>query len=117
MKSTTSVSQKLRFLTNKGSRFYAPGQIVRLESESNYTLVHFIDAKPVLVAKVLHEFESILKPMGFVRTHRSHLVNLDHVIGWCTDGGIQLTDNSIAAVSRRKRKEVLKEMKCNTPAA
>jgi len=94
--------------TNFGREFYVAEQIIRLESESNYTYVFFKDRKPLLVAKVLHEFEAMLKPMGFIRTHRSHLVNKSCIVGMDTEGSLCLTDASKAAISRRKRKEVIR---------
>ena len=70
MNSTTSLPPSFRFAlqTNFGKEFYTPDQIIRLESESNYTYVFFKDRKPLLVAKVLHKFEAILKPLGFIRS-------------------------------------------------
>lgn len=108
----TTLSCEFRFAltTNHGRQFYAPEQIIRFESESNYTFVHFKDRKPILVAKVLREFEEILKPMGFIRTHRSHLVNKIYIVGLDACGCVAMLDNSIAAVSRRKRKNVEKEI-------
>ena len=115
MNSSTLLPKAFRFAlpTNFGKEFYAPDQIIRLESESNYTYVYFKDRKPLLVAKVLREFEVLLKPMGFIRTHRSHLVNKTCIVGVDTFGWICLTDESKAAISRRKRKEVIREI--NSP--
>lgn len=93
-----------------GKKFYALHQIIRLESDSNYTYVHFSDRKPLLVAKVLREFENLLLPFGFIRTHRSHLVNKIHIVGLDASGSIAMTDESTAAVSRRKRKNVINEI-------
>lgn len=117
MKTITSPSQRLGLLTYHGRKYFHPGQIVRLESDSNYTQVHFLDGKKVLVAKVLREFESILEPLGFLRTHRSHLVNLSHVVSLDDSGFVRLSDDSTAAVSRRKRKDVLKVVSLFSPAA
>ena len=112
MDMTTSLPLSFRFAlqTNFGKEYYAPDQIIRLESESNYTYVFFKDRKPLLVAKVLHKFEAILKPLGFIRTHRSHLVNKSYIRGLDASGAISMLDESKAAVSRRKRKNVIKEI-------
>lgn len=99
--------------TNLGKKHFAIQQIIRLESDSNYTYVHFSDRKPLLVARVLREFEVLLKPMGFIRTHRSHLINKHHITGLDAEGFISLSDDSRAAISRRKRKIVINEI--NSP--
>jgi two-component system LytT family response regulator len=96
--------------TNCGKKLFAIQQIIRLESDSNYTYVYFTDSKPILVAKVLREFEVLLKPLGFIRTHRSHLVNKHHITGMDAEGSISLSDESKAAISRRKRKIVINEI-------
>lgn len=100
-----------------GKQFCALDQIIRLESDSNYTYVHFRDRKPVLVARVLREFESMLRPFGFIRTHRSHLVNKIHIVGLDAAGCVAMTDESTAAVSRRKRKKVINEIISTIQAA
>ena len=84
-----------------------PAQIIRLEAMSNYTKVYFADHVPVLMAKVLHIYEELLRPHGFVRIHNSHLVNLQHVKEVDEQGIVQMQDNSILKLSRRKRSEAL----------
>ena len=48
-------------------------------------------------AKVLQEFENLLKPLGFVRIHRSHLVNQKHVTAIDDAGRVWLSDQTSAA--------------------
>ncbi len=54
-------------------------EIIFFESESNYTNVHGNRPKPVLLANTLKYFEDILLPQGFLRIHRSYLVNIQHI--------------------------------------
>lgn len=53
--------------------------IIYLESEGNYTLIHLIDAVPITASKNLTHFESILGKMNFYRLHRGYIVNLAKV--------------------------------------
>jgi two-component system LytT family response regulator len=51
-------------------------QIVRCESDSNYTHVYSLQGIKYTLAKTLKEVETCLPPV-FFRIHRSHLVNLN----------------------------------------
>jgi two-component system LytT family response regulator len=49
--------------------------ITRCEASSNYTNVFLSNGKKVVATKTLRQFEELLIPYGFIRVHRSHLVN------------------------------------------
>ena len=61
--------------------------------------------------RVLKSYEKILEPLGFVRTHRSHLVNLKYVLFIDGNGQIIMKDESKASISRRKKKDVMAEIR------
>ena len=82
-------------------------QIIRLEAKSNYTRVYFTDQRPVLMAKVLRAYDEILRPHGFVRAHRSHLINVRYIDGIDAEGNVQMHDTSRVETSRRKRRDVI----------
>ncbi len=89
-----------------GIHSFQPGQIIRLEADSNYTYIFFNNHKPILMAKVLGDYQRLLEPFGFIRTHRSHLINRQHVLEVDINGDIIMDDKSKAEISRRKRREV-----------
>jgi two-component system LytT family response regulator len=106
IKSTQS-EFKLAISSSEGIFFYNPSQIIRLEAESNYTRFFFTDKKPLVVAKTLGEYEEMLGPHGFLRTHRTHLVNRTYVQSYMPDGFLLMKDNSKVEISRRRKEEVL----------
>jgi two-component system, LytTR family, response regulator len=83
--------------------------IIRCESDVNYTHFYFKDGSNVLVTKTLKEFDSLLGDRGFVRVHQSHLVNVNHIKELVkADGGtLKLSDGSSVPVSTRKKQEVI----------
>ena len=97
--------------TSAGLFFFKPEEIVRLEACSNYTNIHFANKKKMLTSKVLKEFAAILEPMGFVRTHRTHLVNRQHIAFVSNAGNIVMKDESVAEISRRMKSSVMKALK------
>jgi two-component system LytT family response regulator len=54
-------------------------EIVRCEAQGAYTQLILKDARPVMVSKVIKEFEFLLQEYGFYRVHQSHLINLKEV--------------------------------------
>jgi two-component system LytT family response regulator len=87
--------------------------IIHCRGEGNYSHVFLENGNHVLVAKTLIEFEELLQEHGFIRTHKSHLVNLKHVNAYVkSDGGmLQLSNGEKVAVSRRRKEQVLKMLK------
>jgi len=84
--------------------------ILRCESNVNYTEFYFSDGKKLLVTKTLKDFEDLLSDQGFYRVHQSHLVNTKYIKEFIkTDGGyLLMNDGSNVPVSSRKRPEVVK---------
>ena len=83
--------------------------VVRCQSEKNYTYFYFADRERIIVSKTLKEFEEILADFGFMRIHRSHLINLKFIDRYeKTDGGyLIMTDGSKVEVSHRKKEALL----------
>jgi two-component system, LytTR family, response regulator len=104
-------SFKLALNTMEGVFFFEPRDIIRLEGESNYTRFYFTSQKPILVSRTLKEYEDILLEHDFIRAHKSHLVNKKYVKHLDKEGLLWLTDGSHIVVSRRKKEDVLKELK------
>lgn len=79
--------------------------IVRCESSINYTQFILRDGTKTLVTKTLKEYDDLLTPHGFLRIHKSHLINLNAVVRYIKgEGGwIELTDGVKIEVSRRKK--------------
>lgn len=101
-----TIANRFSFLTRSKLLLFSPEQIIRLEAFSNYTYVYFTDHSPILMAKVLRDYEELLRPYGFIRTHKSHLVNRNYITEYDRSGIIRMIDDSEAMVSRRKKHTV-----------
>ncbi len=102
---------KLALPTAQGTFFYNPEEIIRLEGESNYTKFFFTGHKPLLISKTLKEYEEILSNHGFIRIHKSHIINKIHVVNYSGEGILTLVDHSKVEISRRRREEVAGQLK------
>lgn len=87
-------------------------EIIRCMAENNYTHFFIREQTPILVSKNLGEFEEMLQEYGFLRTHQSHLVNVQEVKSWeKSDGGyLLMKDGSRVDVSRSRREKVLQRL-------
>jgi two-component system LytT family response regulator len=102
---------KLALATSNGTYFFSPEEIVRLEASSNYTNIYFSNKKKLVTAKVLKEFAQLLEPFGFVRTHRTHLVNRQHILCVTPEGCVIMKDASVAEISRRMKSSVMRTLR------
>jgi two-component system, LytTR family, response regulator len=102
---------KLALPTLQGTFFYKPEEIIRLEGEGNYTKFFFADKSSLLTTYTLKNYEDILINYGFIRIHKSHLVNKAHVINYLMDGMLTMSDYSKVEVSRRRKEDVMEELK------
>ena len=107
MQDNTNIS----IATTAGLFFFNAAEIVRLEACSNYTNIYFTNKKKMLTSKVLKDYAAILEPLGFVRTHRTHLVNKQHIAFVSNSGNIVMKDESVAEISRRMKSNVMKVLK------
>ena len=90
--------------------FIALKQIIRCQSDSNYTSFFLNTGKVILVTRTLKEFELALESCRFIRTHQSHLVNADHIKSLVkSEGGyLKMSDGSSVPISRARKDGVLK---------
>ena len=94
--------------TLAGLEFIKIDDIVRLQSDVNYTIFHLVNSK-FIASKTLKTFEEILVPLGFFRIHQSHLVNMMHIKRFSKgDSTLMMADDSIVDVARQRKEEFLK---------
>jgi len=106
LKQQDAAKFKLALSTTEGVFFFAPAEIIRLEGENNYTRFIFNDRKPMLVSKTLKEYDDLLKAYGFLRIHKSYIVNRHFITSIEKEGYIKMTDGILVEISRRRREEV-----------
>jgi two-component system LytT family response regulator len=102
---------KLALSTLKGVFFYAPSEILYCEGENNYTQFTFSNHKPLMISKTLGEYEELLSEYGFLRIHKSYLVNKSFVNSIDRDGNILMVNGKSLPVSRRKKEGIMNSLK------
>lgn len=102
---------RLALPTKEGVHFLFPHEIIRCEALGNYTKFLTVDNKQYTISKTLGEYDELLSPYQFVRTHKSHLVNINHISFVDHDGFIILKDSTKIEISRRRKEEVMAALK------
>ena len=105
-----SQDSRIAVPTWEGLEFIHLRNVVRIESNSNYSRIFFTTGPSILVTKQLKEFEEMLLPFRFCRVHNMHLINLNYVRKYLRgDGGRVIMENGDEIdVSRRKKDDFLK---------
>lgn len=112
IKDTNTASKRIILSTSEGMHIIDIKDIIRCESDDYYTRFFIRDRKPIMVSKTLKENEEMLSEYGFLRPHKSHLINIRFVKSYMkNDGGyILLQDGTNVPVSRRKKEKILQEL-------
>lgn len=111
IKRQTNSFKRIALTNSDGIHLFEIADIIRCESEDNYTTFYIRNNKPVLVSRTLKEFEELLRDQGFVRIHQSHLINLTFLKSYVKKNGgyVIMADQTHLPISQRN-KERLQEL-------
>lgn len=103
----------LKLTITHGGRAHAiaPEQIAWCQADDNYTALHLVDERRLVSARTLKDYDEMLAPFGFIRVHKSALVNRRQVDGLDAEGRVRLRNGVRVEVSRRRLEEVARELR------
>jgi two-component system LytT family response regulator len=109
----TPQKMKLCIPSLKGFQVVELNEIIYCEASGNYTNFHFTRRPVICASKPIHDYEALLSDSGFIRVHKSFLVNLEHIIEYLRGegGSVILTNGQEVEVSRRKKDILMMKMK------
>ncbi len=102
---------KISLPTSEGLEFIEAEDILRLESNGNYTEVFTREGAKLLISKTMKEIAEKLPEELFIRPHNSHIINLQYIRKYIRGNGGQiiLEDNTSIPVSR-SNKDMIKDL-------
>lgn len=102
---TQQEHQRIPFNVQSGIEFILPDDIIYVKGENNYSVLHFISGKKLVLSKTLSKIEEILSKFSFMRIHKSYLLNIKHIVRYTkADGGyIEVLGGDRLSVSRSRR--------------
>ena len=107
-----SIKSKVAIPTLAGYQMEKINNIIYCEADRNYTKIHLINEKYVLVSKTLGYVEDLLPEEVFFRIHKTYLLNLNYVDKYLrTDGHRVILDNGIQLdIAHRRIDEFVKAL-------
>jgi len=68
-------------------------ELIMLEADANYTNLYLTNGRKKTCCRILKEFNELLKTRGlFLRTHKSYIINTEHVRSYSSQGTITLCE-------------------------
>lgn len=105
---------RLAVATQESILYLPIREIIRMEADTNYTHIYFSEGKKLTASINIGTYQKQFRSYpGFMKVHRSHLVNLAFVRSYVKgDGGyLIMVDGSRISVSRLFRDTLLRRLK------
>ncbi|OFY85760.1 MAG: hypothetical protein A3K10_01510, partial [Bacteroidetes bacterium RIFCSPLOWO2_12_FULL_31_6] len=103
--------KKIAINTIEGIHVVKVNDIIRCESNDNYTQIYLTNNETILTAKTLKSFEELLVDYKFERVHKTHLININYLKTFSQlDGGFVILKNGDKIPVSRIKKERLLEI-------
>lgn len=101
--------ERLSLPTIKGFEIIKIKEIIYCKSDDNYTRFYLKDARILLVSKTIKTYEELLESVGFMRIHKSHIVNLNEILKYNhgLGGEVEMSNKHVLEVSRTKKQDLL----------
>jgi DNA-binding LytR/AlgR family response regulator len=107
---TPKGNNSLLILNQKTSKKIFVKTVILLEGDINYTIFHLEDGKQQVVAHSIKFFETFLETHGFLRVHRSYMINPSHVKNLNKNEYKVTMNNGIEAIISRRRINMIKSL-------
>ncbi len=106
-------AKKLAIPNKNGYEYYNQNDIVLLEAAGSYTQVYLNDNTHILISKGLHKIENAIIDSGFLRVHRSFIVNLHHIKSSRKDdsGHLVMSNGKNVPIGNAHREQVISVLK------
>ncbi|MGD1843894.1 MAG: LytR/AlgR family response regulator transcription factor [Salibacteraceae bacterium] len=103
-------NQRIAVPIGSGSKYLKVSEITHIQANGAYTWFHFASGrKPLLVSRMLADVNFSLEELGFIRVHRSFLVNTTNVEELLkVDGGVlKVTGGAQVPISKAYKQTAL----------
>lgn len=109
VESLTNKAKRIALKTAENIHIVNLNDIMYCESEGNYTTFFMADKSRIMVSQTLGDYEDLFNEYGFIRTHKSFLINLQFIKRYekGEGGKIILNDNTNIPVATRKKEQVV----------
>ncbi|MEL7002943.1 MAG: LytTR family DNA-binding domain-containing protein, partial [Bacteroidota bacterium] len=109
LKNTHKQSTKIVLPVLEGLEIIKAEEIVHCEAQDNFTKFYLNNGQGMLICRTLKHYEQILTPLGFLRIHKSHLINLENIRKYIKGKGgfVLMSNDAELPVSPTKKAQLL----------
>ncbi len=109
IKLTSDKLKKIVLPTMEGFEVVEVGEIIRCEANGNLTDFYLKNGQKKLICRTLKFYDDVLSEIGFLRVHRSHLINLNYVVAYKKGKGgfAVMIDGKEVEISSQKKQDFL----------
>lgn len=96
-----------------GLYYYQVDDVVSIEGDGSYSIMHLTDKKEVVVTRKIKDFEESLGESGFIRVHKSFLINSSHITQLHRDdsGYLLMSNGQKIPISPKDKEEIIRKIK------
>ena len=104
-------ASRIAIKTSRGIEFLRMEDILCCVAKGRYTKILTTEGKEFLLTRVLKEIEGNLPEDDFYRTHKSYLINLNHIIHYQNNHEFPITlVNDVKVHLSKRRKQEFQRM-------
>ena len=105
--------QRIAVPGKNGLYYYPIEDIIMIEGDGSYSIMHLENKQEVVVTKKIKDFEESLEDKGFLRVHKSYLVNTMHIAQLHRDdsGYLLMSNNRKVPISPKDKEEIIWRIK------
>lgn len=113
VRNPNGLHKKIPIPTSDGFILQPLDEIIYCQAEGNYTRFFLTDKRKLLSSYTLKQYDALLGEYHFFRTHKSFLINLDHVHQYRKGegGSAVMSDGTEIEISRRNKEAFMQLFK------
>ena len=85
-------------------------EIIRCQANGNFTDFLLKNGNKKMICRTLKFYDELLSELGFIRIHKSHLVNMEYIVGYKKGKGgqVSMKNGDMVDVAPSRKKDLLK---------
>lgn len=108
-----NLGHKIAVPCRSGLSYYKTNGIVYIKADGSYSILYLDNGKTTTISRKIKNFEDSLANAGFIRVHKSYLINLHHMAELHRDdsGYVLMDDGSRIPLSPKDKESVIQKIK------
>lgn len=103
---------KIGLPTSHGFRYMSIDKVIHIQADGSYSRIFTTTNEEIVTCRVLKDFERALGRPTFLRVHRAHIVNLNHVksLKRSAGGFLVMSNGNEVPISRKDKERIAGEI-------